>query len=166
MGGAGRLRIPGGDRVPGPRVGRPAGRVRGGPRGPGEEATPLLLGALRQDPTPAVRLAASRALFTLAERDPSLVGPLLASLADDDPMLREEVSARLPRLDRRVVEPAVVQALEVEVARPQPRNPLLSRLFVLLGRVTGRDTGYTPGLPLEEVRALVRKLASVRSPMR
>ncbi len=124
----------------------------------GREASRVLLPFLTGDPASQVRLAAARALLHLAKTDPSLLDPLVRSLALDDPGVRDELTRGLPSLDQGAVVSAIIRALEAEAATMMPRVPYLSRLFVLLQRATRRDPGYYPTMKPQEVRDLIANL--------
>jgi len=123
------------------------------------DAVPLLLERLATDDSSPVRLAAASSLFDLGAVEAGVVDVLVALLADEDAALRDLVADRLLGLDSGPVVDALLRALDAEVARPDPRGPVLARLFLTLQRTTRRNVGYVPGMGTEEVRAL---LADVR----
>jgi hypothetical protein len=112
------------------------------------------------DPSREVRGAAATAILDLGARDPAAIRPLVALLRDGDPAFAEGLAARLPEVPRLVLVPLLLEALAAETSRPDAEvdRAALFRLFSVLRRASKCDPGYSPALPLEEVRALVASL--------
>jgi hypothetical protein len=107
-----------------------------------------------RDPAAEVRIAAAHALMDVAASDPRVLEVLVATQAEEDPRLREDVAARWSLLPRAPLARALATEIARESARPAPRSPVLFRLFVAFRRASGRDLGYHPSMPRGEVARL------------
>jgi hypothetical protein len=129
------------------------------------DAIPALVPLLRDpDPDPRVRAAAAHALLALGRSDDRVARVLVRQVRGRDATLADDVGRRLPLLDPAVAVRALVWGLEEEAARTPEDRTVLFRLFVAWRRVTGRDLGYHPEMPIEEVRARVARLREATSP--
>jgi HEAT repeat protein len=125
----------------------------------GAQGVPLLLARLREDPEPAVRLAALQALRPLAAGRSDVADAWVRALEDADAGVRAAAERALAGLPPEDALPAIARALRSETARTEPRPAALARLFVLFEKSAGWDPGYRPGMPRAEVEALVNRVA-------
>lgn len=124
-------------------------------RHPSPGALDALLERLARDGSPGVRAAAGLALLETAPRDPRVLPAVLQALADDDAAQRQALLGGLLAQPREALVPAALDLLTQESAEAEPHAPSLAAWFRLLERLSGRDLGYYPGMPPEELRRLL-----------
>ena len=100
------------------------------------------------DPSDPVRLAAARALLTVAPERRDVLDAILARIPEETPGVRSELLGALEVLPKDAVIALAARGLRREIARPEPRPGMLAALFRLFRQTAGWEAGATrPACP-------------------